>query len=105
MRVGNQVLIPGIKTIGGVPAVPYDRNPQWAYNRIAPGGNYSGVVLWYAQWSLWYTTAVPPVSNVIPAVDAVGHVNAQTPAPVGMQSPYTQADDDVVAAPFVGRVK
>ena len=52
LRIGFQVPIPGIKTIGGVPAIPYDRNPQWAFNRIAPGGNYGGIILWHAAWSL-----------------------------------------------------
>lgn len=98
LRVGYQIPIPGIKTIGGVPAIPYDRNPQWAYNRILPGGNYSGVVLWHAVWSLWYTTAVPPTTDYVPAVDASAHITgAATPtaSPVGgMQAPFSQADDE-----------
>lgn len=96
LRVGKQVPIPGIKTIGGVPAIPYDRNPQWALNSIVPGGSYSGVVLWKAEWSLWYTTAVPPVNNVIPAVDAAAHVSSLTPSPVKIQAPFSQADDNAV---------
>jgi len=94
LRVGYQVPIPGIKMIGGVPAIPYDRNPQWAYNCIAPGANYSGVILWYAQWSLWYTTAVPPTSNTIPAADPSAHISGVVPPPTGMQAPYSQADDN-----------
>ncbi len=98
LRVGYQVPIPGIKTIAGVPAIPYDKNPQWAYNAIAPGGNYSGVILWRAAWSLWYTTAVPTNANTFPAVDPAAHIGGGTPIPRGMQSPYSQADDNAVPA-------
>lgn len=97
LRVGQQVPIPGLKTIGGVPAIPYDKNPQWAFNRIAPGGNYSGVILWHAAWSLWYTTAVPPINNVIPAADPTAHISGVVQPPnQGIQAPYSQADDNSV---------
>lgn len=102
LRVGYQVPIPGIKTIGGVPAIPYDKNPQWAFNRIFPGGNYSGVILWHAAWSLWYTTAIPPVTQDIPAADPFAHINGDAPLPdkLGVQAPFSQPDDNaVVSAP------
>lgn len=94
LRVGYQVPIPGIKTIGGVPAIPYDKNPQWAYNRIASGGNYGGVILWHAQWSLWYTTLVPPVNNDIPAADPSAHISGITKPPTSIQAPFSEPDDD-----------
>lgn len=95
LRVGYQVPIPGIKTIAGVPAIPYDRNPQWAYNSIAPGGNYSGLILWRAMWSLWYTIATPPVSTSqpIPAADPMAHISVGAPIPPTIQSPYSASDD------------
>ncbi len=96
LRVGYQVPIPGIKTIGGVPAIPYDKNPQWACNSIFPGGNYSGVILWRAQWSLWYTTAVPPINQTIPAVDPSAHIRGDSPLPDSIQAPFSQADDNAV---------
>ncbi len=99
LRIGYQVPIPGIKSIGGVAAIPYDKNPQWAYNRIFPGGNYSGLILWHASWSLWYTTAAPPTSNVIPAADPAAHITGSVPPPTGIQSPYSQPDDDAVVSP------
>lgn len=94
LRFGYQIPIPGIKMIGGVPAIPYDKNPQWAFNRIAPGGNFGGVVLWHAQWSLWYTTAVPPRNNAFPASDPSAHIAGVTPLPTAIQAPYTVPDDD-----------
>lgn len=94
LRVGHQVPIPRIKTIGGVPAIPYDKNPQWAYNTISPNGNYSGVVIWRAQWSLWYTTAVPPTSNKIPVANPSAHISADTKMPKGIQTPFSQRDDN-----------
>ena len=100
LRIGYQVPIPGIRTIGGVAAIPYDKNPQWAYNRIFPGGNYSGAILWHAQWSLWYTTLVPPGQTgagerhlvADPAARISGH--AGSVPPTGIQVPYSQADDN-----------
>lgn len=96
LRIGYQVPIPGIKLIGGVPAIPYDKNVQWAFNRIAPGGNYSGAILWHAAWSLWYTTAVPPTSNDIPAADPSAHISGQTAIPDknGIQAPFSAPDDN-----------
>ncbi len=102
LRIGYQHPIPGIKLIGGVPAIPYDKNPQWAYNSIAPGGNYSGVILWRAQWSLWYTTAIPPYNNTIPAADPSAHITGAAVPPAGIQSPYSQADDAAEITPFKG---
>jgi hypothetical protein len=98
LRVGYQVPIPGIRAIGGVLAIPYDKNPQWAWNRIAPGGNYSGVILWHAQWSLWYTTAIPPNSQAIPTADPSAHISGTAPLPSAIQSPYSQPDDNAEAA-------
>lgn len=92
LRVGLRVPIPSIKSIGGVPAIPYDRNPQWAFNRIAPGGNYGGIILWHAGWSLWYTTAVPPRTNEIPEVEPMAHISSKSAGPSdrGMPSPFSQ---------------
>ncbi len=99
LRIGYQVPIPGIKVIGGVPAIPYDKNPQWAFNRIAPGANYGGLILWHAAWSLWYTTAVPPTSNQIPAADPSAHISGLVAPPQGgIQAPFSQADDDAVTS-------
>lgn len=97
LRIGLQVPIPRLVTIGGVPAVPYDKNPQFAFNRIAPKGSYgSGLIMWHAEWSLWYTTAVPPQTNDIPAAEPSIQVNRDTPKPSGIQVPYSGPDDDTV---------
>lgn len=95
LRVGLRVPIPSIKSIGGVPAIPYDRNPQWAFNRIAPGGNYGGIILWHAGWSLWYTTAVPPRTNEIPEVEPAANISSKSPRPNtrGMPSPFSQPQE------------
>lgn len=94
LRVGYQVPIPGLVRVGGVAVIPYDRNPQWAYCGIAPGGNYSGVVLWRAAWTLWYTTAAPPQKNDIPAVDLAAHISGAIRQPGEVQAPYASPDDD-----------
>lgn len=98
LRFYHQIPIPGIKIIGGVPAIPYDKNPQWAFNRIAPGGNFGGVILWHAQWSLWYTTAIPTRSGVIPAADPSAHIRGDTKQPLSIQAPFSLPDDAAVKA-------
>lgn len=95
LRVGMQVPIPSIRVIGGVAAVPYDKNPQWAFNRVAPGGNYGGMILWHAAWSLWYTTAAPPRTNSIPTGNPSAHIHGEA-NPRGVQAPFTQQDDNAV---------
>lgn len=102
IRIGYRVPIPGIRSIGNIPAIPYDKNPQWAYNAIVPGGNYSGVILWRAQWSLWYTTLKPPTTQDDPSAmvgDPGAHIRGSSRPPTTIQSPYTQADDNAFATP------
>ncbi len=95
LRVGYKVPIPGIKEIGGVPAIPFDENPQWAFNRIFPMGSYGGVILWHAAWSLWYTTLVPPKSQKIPAADPSAHITGDVRLPsAGIPAAYSQADSE-----------
>lgn len=105
LRVGKKVPIPGIKTIGGVPAIPHDNNPQWAYNAIAPGGNFSGNILWKAAWSLWYTTAVPPVSQDIPLLDPAARTSTEAQKFGLIQAPFSQPDDNAVKFTPLGVVK
>lgn len=93
MRIGEQVPIPGLRSIAGSDAIPHDENPQWAYNKIV--GNYSGQVLWYAQWSLWYTLVEPPRKPQAPLQNLAQHTD-------GLSSDYMQAPWSVpeVATPL-----
>ena len=106
IRAGYQVPIPGLVTIGGVPAIPYDKNPQWAYNMIPPGANFGGIPVWLAQWSLWYTTAQQPTSNTIPTSNPSAHITGDTKLPQkGIQSPWSQADDNSVPSSPVAPIE
>lgn len=98
LRVGYQIPIPAIKVIGGVPAIPHDKNPQWAYNRIVPGANYGGVPLYHAQWSLWYTTSKPPTRETEKElfVDPAAHINGAARLPNEIQVPFSDPDDNAV---------
>jgi len=98
LRVGYRVPIPGVKVIAGVPAIPFDAEPQLAYNRILPGANYSGIPVWHAEWRLWYTTAVPPTSNTIPSIDSAGHISGAQPLPSAIKTPWSDADDNAVSS-------
>lgn len=104
LRLGYRVPIPSIKTVGGVPTIPYDRNPQWAVNALVPGGNYGGVPLWRAVWSLWYTTAVPPTGGHVPAVDPSAHITGDTPLPAATQAPWSAADSNATRADLGGDI-
>lgn len=105
LRIGHQIPIPGIKYVGGVPAIPYDKNPQWAFNRILPGGNYGGVILWHAAWSLWYSTATAPRTQEIPVADPMAHISGTVPPPrKGIQVPYSGPDNNAVKAVSSGNV-
>ncbi len=105
LRVGYKVPIPAIKQIGGVAAVPYDKNVQWAFNRIFPGGNYGGIIMWHAAWSLWYTTLTPPKNNTIPAADPTAAIKATAPLPDLLQAPYSQADSEASQVAPIGFFK
>lgn len=90
MRIGEQVPIPMLKKVGGVTAVPYDKNPQLAHNKIV--GNYSGQILWHAQWSLWYTLASAPKAQQAPPQNLAQHTDGKSYG--DMQAPWTQVEDD-----------
>lgn len=96
LRIGYKIPIPGIKTIGGVPAIPYDKNPQWAFNRIFPGGNYGGIPLWHAKWSLWYTVIVPPNKDDLPCIDLAAQIRGTDKVPNSITPPFTLPDDNSV---------
>lgn len=91
LRIREQVPIPRLLKISGVDAVPHDNNPQWAFNKIV--GNYSGQVLYHAQWSLWYTLATAPKSQQVPPQNLAQHVSASVLQKDDMQSPWSQPDD------------
>lgn len=92
MRIGFQVPIPGLKKVGGVTAIPHDANPQNAWNKIV--GNYSGLPLWHAYWSLWYTVAEPPISQQVPPPNLAQHIAGDVKLPDGMQAPFSVPDGD-----------
>lgn len=96
LRIGYQIPIPGLRSVGGVQVVPHDKNPQWAYNKIVPDGSYSGAILWKAEWSLWYTTLTQTKTDEIRVADAASHIAGSSISrpPNVMKSPYSQGDDN-----------
>lgn len=94
MRVGFQIPIPGAKRVGNVLLIPDDSQPQFAYNKIV--GSYSGIPLWHAVWSLWYTLASPPSVQVAPTVpNLAAHISDAAALPTsGIQAPYSQPDSE-----------
>lgn len=92
MRIGYEVPIPGLKTVGGVVAISHDANPQNAWNKIV--GNYSGLPLWHAYWSLWYTVAEPPTKQQVPPPNLGQHIAGDVQLPDGMQAPFSVPDSE-----------
>jgi hypothetical protein len=93
-RVGYRIPIPSLKSVGGVPAVPDDEQPQAAYNRMV--GNNGGVPIFFAEWALWYTVAVPPREEQLPPSDLAEHITAEDQLPTGIQVPLTVPDSEAV---------
>lgn len=97
LRFGYQIPIPKIVKIAGVEAIPYDKNPQWAYNRILTGVDYGGVLVWHAQWSLWYTILEDPAKDHIePELvrDPVSGASGKDKIPQVIQAPFGVLDDN-----------
>jgi hypothetical protein len=93
LRAGYQVPVPGIVSVGGIPAIP---EKQWSLgNRLE--GNFSGVPVFFNQWELWYLVTVPPVKNQLPPPNVAEHIRADVELPTGgMQVPYSWPDMNAV---------
>lgn len=95
LRAGYQVPIPKLVKVAGVDAIPDDQEPQHAFNRIV--ANNSGVPVYYAEWRLWYTVAVPPKDDQNPPDNLMDQISASTPLPVnGIEPPISYPDHDAV---------
>ena len=103
MRVGYQIPIPGVKSIGGQTPVPGEK--QWAYNRII--GNFSGIPLWGAEWDLEYITAKSPqvsandmgnaAQGAVPP-NLAAHIRGDVQLPDTIALPWTNPDQNAVPA-------
>ncbi len=93
-RVGYQIPIPKLVTVGGSPAIPDDEQPQRAANVIL--GNWCGIPIWFARWELWYTVAVPPTAAQDPPPNLAQHMSAETGLVKGAQSPVSVPDSTSV---------
>jgi hypothetical protein len=97
VRVGYQIPIPGLRSVGGALAVP--TYPQSAYNQVV--GNFSGIPIFFAAWDLAYLVTVSPeLSNsqigspeqgaIAPNVLAAIRGDAQLPDSISL--PWTVTD-------------
>jgi hypothetical protein len=98
LRVGYQVPIPGIKTIGGQTAIP--EGEQIAYNALA-GSVIGGIPLWYARWELPYVLGGTPKANTDAPIppNLAAHVYPDTELPDGVALPQTVTDMNAVVSP------
>jgi hypothetical protein len=94
MRAGYQIPIPGLKSVGGVDAVPDER--QFGQNTIV--GNCSGIPIWYAEWDLWYFVNLPPTKAQVPPPNVALHIAGDQQLSPTIQAPYSQPDGNAVAA-------
>lgn len=108
LRAGYQVPIPGLKSVGDVPAVPAEI--QRGANVIV--GNHSGIPLWFAFWELHYMITRPPrqspqskpglVTVPIPSNPAL-HINPKAKLPSSVRLPWTTSDQ-VNAEPLLAHL-
>lgn len=90
VRYGYQVPIPKLRTVGGVEAIPDER--QWCYNR--PVGAWGGIPIWQAEWDLHYVVIVPPTRQQVPPPNLADHIRGDAELPTQVQVPYSQPDSN-----------
>ena len=95
-RIAYRIPIPGIVTVGGVPAIPI--YPQRVKRDSAIVGNYQGSPLYYSLWELWYQVAVPPKQTQLPPPNVAEHIAASDALPSGIQLPFSGPDSLAVPA-------
>jgi hypothetical protein len=99
MRAGYQIPIPGLRSVGGVAAVPGEI--QRGYN--VPVGNLGGIPVWFATWELHYILpqaprASPGLGNQagslaapVPPNPAL-HLRPDAKLPLSVRLPWTTVD-------------
>lgn len=104
LRVGFEIPIPRLVSVGGVDAVP---GIQRAYNMIV--GNFAGVPVFYAQWNLEYMISSSPgvsspglggaslVGAPVPFNPAL-HIRPDAELPEGIDFPDSQTDQNSTPA-------
>ncbi len=95
-RAGYQIPIPALVSVAGVQAIPDDEMPLEGFNVVI--GNNGGVPIYFARWSLWYTTAKPPTEAQPPPDNLAELIGAIDPAylPEGIQMPVSAPDQKSV---------
>ncbi len=90
LRVGYQIPIPGLKSVGGITAVPF--GSQRAYNKII--GNMSGIPLWAAAWRIAYMLASCPQSGSITPVppNLAARIRGDATLPSAIAVPFAPVD-------------
>ena len=108
LRAGYQIPIPGLVSVGNVPAVPV--NVHRAYNVIV--GEHGGVPIWFATWELHYiigATPSPGEGQVPVPFNAALHIRSDAELPQSITVPQTTPDQadvpgEQVVVPIVGGV-
>jgi hypothetical protein len=109
VRAGYQIPVPGIKSVGGVPAIPGRNlaNPnlpgQWSLGNPLVA-NYSGVPIFANRWELWYFVTLPPKYPQLPPDNLAQHIQADVKLPTLMTVAASQPDQNAVGAIVKGRV-
>lgn len=91
LRVGYQIPIPGLKSVGGVTAVP--AAVQQAYNVIV-GNLPGGIPLWFATWELhYYVVGLPAKATAAPVpFNPALHIRPDAQLPDTIRLPWTMPD-------------
>ncbi len=107
LRAGYTIPVPGIRSVGGIPAVP--DFPQWTSGNVLVG-NWSGIPMFFCEWELHYIVsqsphgtrspgnpdaATGPVAAPIPPNPAQ-HIRGDAELPAGISLPRVFPDGRVV---------
>jgi hypothetical protein len=92
-RVGYQVPVPGLKSVGGSPAIPDAR--QWTSGQIIMA-NFMGIPTFFCAWDLHYIVTGPFQSNVQAPIppNPAWHIRPDAQLPLSIPLPRALLDPD-----------
>jgi len=89
-RVGYQVPVPGLLSVGGQTAVP--TFPQWSSGNVIVGNLPGQIPIFYCAWELHYIVAGPLKGSAPIVPNAAMRIRADQTLPDMVQVPFAPAD-------------
>ncbi len=91
LRVGYPVPVPGLKSVGGVPCVPAER--QWVKGNMIVSNLMGGIPVFFNAWELHYFVAVSPKNAKEPVLSNPAlHIRSDAQLPTSILLPRAPLD-------------